>query len=52
MKQDFIVVIALLTHNSCSNLTETYTMSPSGSSELEPCRYAIGISFSFIHDKG
>ena len=41
MQQDFLVGITLFAHYGSADLTEAYTMSPSGTGEEEPLRYAL-----------
>ena len=58
--QNRLIVVALCTHNGCSNLAKSYTMSPTGSSQGKLGRnlfYILGVGFCFlaplfVHYKG
>lgn len=50
MLQNFYITVSLLSHNGCTDLAQTNSMSPSGSGEYEPFGDTIG-NRAFVYNK-
>ena len=52
VQKDGIIQITFLAHHGCTNLTETYSVTPSSTDEFETLRNSLFIYIILIHDKG